>query len=142
MRKVPWPPPSRPAAPTGLERVVSCLDRCDWALVDSVWDVGTLWFVRAGDWHATWVSFLEDGSHWGWYVNLQDPFERLSNGISAMDLMLDVVVEPELVDDATARRIRDEAAAVLRDLDAGAPPFCEPWTSWRPDPAWPRPLLP
>jgi protein associated with RNAse G/E len=31
----------------------------------------------------------------GWYVNLQCPFRRTEVGIEAMDLMLDVVVDPD-----------------------------------------------
>jgi predicted RNA-binding protein associated with RNAse of E/G family len=151
VRQVPWPLVD---LPTRLERVVHCLNTGEWELVDSVWDVSTLWVIREGDWHATWVSFLEDGSHWGWYVNLQEPYVRTPRGISAMDQMLDVVVDPDrtwrwkdedeldaavalgLFDEDRVALLRAEALSVVADMEAERAPFCDPWISWVPPP-WP-----
>ncbi len=128
--------------------------------MDHVWDVSTLWIVRPGDWHATWISWLESGEQFGWYVNLQRPFRRTALGIEAMDLMLDVVAEPDgtwrwkdadelelieergIFDAELVGRIRDEARTVIGRLERQEPPFGEAWASWRPDPAWPVPALP
>jgi hypothetical protein len=125
-----------------------------------VWDVSSLWIVRPGDWHAVWVSWLASGDHLGWYVNLQMPYRRTAIGIEAMDLMLDVVVEPDLTwqwkdddefaeilqrgifDQDTGARVRCEAEDVIRCIGDGDPRFAEPWPSWRPDPAWSLPVLP
>ena len=67
----------------------------------------------------------------GWYVNLQQPLRRTPLGFEAMDMMLDVVVEPDLtwrwkdedefadlldrglVDAATGDRVRREGEAVI-----------------------------
>src|SRR5262249_59058021 len=64
------------------ERLARLLFAGEWELQDSVWDVSSLWLVREGDWHATWVSFLATGAHWGWYVNFQTPYVRTSRGLS------------------------------------------------------------
>jgi hypothetical protein len=159
-RKIPITPPGRPDPPTLEERAIENLHHGDWCYGDDEWDVSTLWILHPGDWHAVWVSWRPDGSHYGWYVNLQRPFTRTPIGIEAMDLMLDVVVEPDrswrwkdaeqldeildrgIFDEPTGQQVRAEAACVIADLERGAPPFSQPWTDWRPDPAWARPELP
>jgi hypothetical protein len=111
--------------------------------------------------HSVWVSWLDSGEHWGWYVNLQEPFRRAGNTLETMDLALDVLVEPDtcswewkdedefqelidrdLISAGYARSIRDEAERVIRRAEAGEPPFCDAWPSWRPDPSWSLPRLP
>jgi len=159
-RKVPATPPDRPDPPVRKDRVIENLARCDWDMTDHVWDVSSLWILRPGDWHAVWVSWVGAGAHLGWYVNLQMPYRRTAIGIEAMDLMLDVVVEPDrtwrwkdddefeeilargIFDPVTGARVRREAENVIRDLGDGDARFAEPWPSWRPDPAWPLPVLP
>lgn len=66
------------------------------------------------------------------WLNLQMPYERTGIGIESMDLMFDVVAEPDL-----AARVRAEADAVIDRLDQRAAPFDEPWPDWRPDPPGP-----
>lgn len=153
-------PPTRPRAPTRAERFVLSLARRDWVLGDFTWDVSTLVLVRAGDWHAVWVSWDDRGGSRGWYINLQRPIRRTARGLQTMDLMLDVLVGPDrqwrwkdedefdalvtsdLIDAAEAARVRDEAQRVIRGVEANEPPFSEPWHDWRPDPSWPSPELP
>jgi hypothetical protein len=140
VRKVPVTPPERVPPASWDEQVIENLDRGDWVYGDHVWDVSSLWILRPGDWHAVWVSWLADGRHFGWYVNLQRPYRRTAIGIEAMDLMLDVVVEPDLTwrwkddeqfdeivdrsifDSATARSVRDEAHAVIERIESVEPP--------------------
>lgn len=159
-RKVPVTPPGRVDPPLLKDRVIANLAERDWVLGDHVWDVSSLWILHPGDWHAVWVSWLEPGVHYGWYVNLQRPYRRTDIGIEAMDLMLDVVVEPDLTwrwkdedelaellergifDAATGSQVREEAEAVIRQVERREPPFSQPWPAWRPDPDWPRPELP
>lgn len=160
-RQVPVPPPSRPAEPTRTERIVELLARADWVHAEHEWEVDTLWIMRPGDWFAIWVSWLPDGRQWGWYVNFQEPFRRTPLGFEAMDLMLDVVVEPDgttwrwkdadEVDELARRGVFDDqvlaaldraGAEVVRRIEHGAAPFSEPWPSWRADPRWPTPALP
>lgn len=159
-RKVPMTPPSRPDPTTLDERLIELLDRRDWVHVDHEWEVSSLWILRPRDWHAVWVSWLPNGDHYGWYVNLQRPMRRTAIGIEAMDLMLDVVVEPDLTwrwkdddqfeeilrrsvfDDITGARVRREANDVIRRVEQRAEPFDQDWPAWRPDSSWPLPTLP
>jgi protein associated with RNAse G/E len=153
-------PPGRFDPPSRKDRVIENLERCDWAYGEHTWDVSSLWILRPGDYHAVWVSWLGSGAHLGWYVNLQRPYRRAADGIEAMDLMLDVVVEPDLtwrwkdhdkfdeivergiLDRVTEALVRKESAAMIRRIEARQQPFCDPWPSWRPDPRWGIPALP
>ncbi len=111
---------------------------------DHAWDVSSLWIIHPGDWHSTWVSWRPDGSHLGWYINLQAPMRRNPIGFEAMDLMLDIVAEPDLswiwkdrdefdeivarriFDADTARRVTNEALSVIEDIENHRAPFDEP----------------
>lgn len=159
-RVIPVTPPERPDPPDIHGRTIENLDRADWRLGDHVWDVSCLWILRPDDWHSTWVSWRPDGSHLGWYVNLQRPMRRNPVGFEAMDLMLDVVAEPDLswrwkdreeFDEIVERGIFTEelgaqvmstAIGVIDDIEHSRPPFDEPWPTWLPDPSWPTPELP
>lgn len=166
-RKVPATPPSRPTPinpddpDDRAPMVIANLVHEDWVLADHVWDVSTLWFIRPGDWHSLWASWSAAGTPLGWYVNLQRPFRRVAAGIEAMDLMLDVVAEPdasswrwkdaeefdELVDRGVfepqlANRVRAEAASVIDRMERRSWPFDQRWHDWQPDPAWRLPALP
>lgn len=167
-RKVPAPPPTatgRERDPQGLPTeashrgVIENLQRGDWTHTDHVWDVSNLWILRPGSWYAIWVSWLPGGEHLGWYVNFQRPFRRTSLGIEAMDLMLDLVVEPDrswrwkdqhefdqleqlnLLPADTIRHVRREAETVIVSIEDGIAPFCDPWPQWTPEPDWPIPAL-
>jgi hypothetical protein len=158
--QAPTSPPTRPRAATRGERLALCAVRVDWVFTEATWDVDTLVLVRPGDWHAVWVSWLPDGTHWGWYVNLQEPFRRTPLGIQTMDLMLDVIVDPDgswrwkdedeldefvaqgAFDSALAGHVRAEALRAVDRALRRDPPFDDSWLRWRPDPAWPHPRLP
>jgi hypothetical protein len=125
--------------------VIDNLERGEWRHVDHTWDVDTLWVLRPGRWHATWVSWLPDGERLGWYVNLQRPYRRTAVGIEAMDLMLDLVVDPDrnwrwkdraefdecvargLYDAGTVAAVERDAAAVIGDIAAGVDAFGDTW---------------
>jgi hypothetical protein len=158
--KRPVPPPTHPPGRDRGERLARCLVSGEWVFVDTVWDVSTLVLVRADDWHAVWVSWLDDGSPWGWYVNLQRPARRTRLGLETMDLALDVLIandrtwrwkdEDELetfvamgvFDGELAKRVREEGLRVARLAERNEPPFSDPWPDWRPDSEWPTPELP
>ena len=158
--KAPTTPPTRPAGANRGERLAACALRGDWVVRDAEWDVTTISLMREGDWHAIWVSWRPDGTHWGWYVNLQKPFRRTELGFETMDLMLDLIVDPDgswrwkdedelatfvtcgIFDTRTADRVREEGARVAARVERNEPPFSEPWAEWRPNPAWKRPELP
>lgn len=161
VRQVPATPPSRADPEERSERVAQLFDRGDWEMAAHVWDVSTVMLVREGDWHATWVSFVDSGEQLGWYVNFQEPYVRTRHGIDAMDLSLDITVDPDrrawqwkdedefamlvergLIDGVTAERVWEEARRVLDVLAADAYPFDSDWPRWKPDPTWSIPVLP
>lgn len=159
-RKVPATPTSRPDPPTRSERIIENLFHGDWVCGEHTWDVSSLWIIRPGEWHATWISWTAAGNHLGWYINFQRPYRRTTAGFESMDLMLDIVVEPDLTwhwkdeeefdeiarrrifDGETTERVRREAAGVIRRIENREPPFNEPWPDWRPPTSWRVPVLP
>jgi hypothetical protein len=158
--KAPITPPTREREADRGVRLAECALRGDWVHRDQVWDVDTLVLMRAGEWHAIWVSWLPGGEHYGWYVNLQRPFERTRCGFETMDMTLDLIINPDrswywkdedeleawvargVCPPDLAERLREEGLAVARRAELDEPPFCEPWHEWRPDPSWPLPELP
>ena len=158
--KRPTSPPERSGLETRGERLASSLALGDWVFEDAAWEVSTLMLLRPGEWHSQWVSWLADGSHLGWYVNLQEPFRRTPKGIETMDLALDVVIDVDrtwrwkdedeletfvargVFDEGLAERLRAEGLRVAGRAERNEAPFDEPWPSWRPDPAWGSPSLP
>ena len=161
VRKVPVTPGSMPAGVSRGEWLARALARLDWPLEDAPWDVSSLMLHREGDWHAGWLSFLESGEQWGWYVNFQEPYRRTKRGIQTMDLALDIIAEPArgswrwkdedefalliehgVVGSETAARVRQEADLVIDRIERDEPPFDSAWPRWTPDPTWELPTLP
>jgi hypothetical protein len=156
----PVPPPHHPAAPTRAERLGRCLRLDEWEFADTPWDSTTLQIWARDAWHAIWVSWRPDGSRWGFYGNIQLPFERTTCGVRTMDLALDVIVERDgswtlkdedeldyfvargIFDRELEHRIRAEAEAIVAKLERQEPPFDGSLDDWRPDPSWERPVLP
>jgi predicted RNA-binding protein associated with RNAse of E/G family len=134
-------------------RLARCLSSGEWVFEDAEWDVSTLVLMRSGDWHAVWVSWLDDGTQWGWYVNLQRPYRRTVIGFETMDLALDVLVENDrtwrwkdedeletfvtagVLDGSLADHLRVEGLRVARKAERNEPPFDESWSLRRPAPA-------
>ena len=158
--KAPTTHPAQPRKADRGSRLAECAALGEWVFRDVEWDVDTLQLIRERDWHAVWVSWLPDGRHWGWYVNLQQPLRRTELGFETMDLVLDVIIDPDrtwrwkdedelqtfidrgVIDAELAARVRDEALQVIARAERNEAPFSEPWTDWRPDPAWELPELP
>ncbi len=156
----PVPPPHHPAAATRAERLGRCLLLDEWEFAETPWDSATLQIWPRDAWHAIWISWRADGSRWGFYGNIQLPFERSRLGVRTMDLALDVLVdrdgswalkdEDELAafaaqgvfDRELEHRIRAEAEAIVAKVERREPPFDGSFESWQPDPAWETPVLP
>ncbi|MFB8290662.1 DUF402 domain-containing protein [Kitasatospora purpeofusca] len=95
------------------------------------------------------------------YVNFERPAVRTRIGIDTLDLLVDLVVDPDLsswrwkdedeyahgrrlglVTEADHRAVdhaREHAIGLLQERRG---PFGFPWPAWAPDPAWPLPVLP
>jgi hypothetical protein len=114
---------------------------------------------RPGRAHCTRLFWDDEWVFRFWYVNLEEPYARTERGIQVTDHTLDVVALPDLqwswkdepefealteagkIQLEKAQAIRAEGERVVRDLEARAWPFNEPWPEWRPDPAWPVPRI-
>ena len=123
-------------------------------------DLHVLSFSWPDTWYAVLLFLGPDGSAHSWYVNLEEPLRRTGLGFDTLDHELDVIVELDgswrwKDEDDLAEAIRrgvipaqdeprmraDGERAVRRILDR-EPPFDLDWTTWRPDPTWPIPVLP
>lgn len=133
-----------------------------WELADYTWTKGRTLHLLLPDVgysvHLWWLP--PDWRFGGWYINLQEPIRPTRFGYDSMDQLLDVVIEPDLswrwkdedelreavelgiMSGERAEAVRREAERAIARLEARRPPFCDGWESWRPDPAWPLPVLP
>ena len=163
----PGTPVLRPALADGAElRSVPLAERFDYSRhgratrLDRWQGQGVLKIApTAAPWSA-WVFWSEDWDFRGWYVNLEDPHERINHAVVTQDHVLDVVVLPDRTTQrkdedelegavaggrhsaAAAERFRGDAAAVEDVVRRWGSPFCDRWEDWRPDPGWPTPQLP
>jgi hypothetical protein len=158
--RAPVAPPTRPRDGIRLESIMASLELNDWVLEERTEEYSSLWLINCGAGHTVRVFWDPNDEFVDWYVNLEEPCSRTWAGFEFMDLMLDIVVQPDLswhikdedefeamlsrglIDKGTAQRVRAEAHSVIRRIEARVAPFCDPWPEWRPDPTWPIPALP
>ncbi|MFE5586104.1 DUF402 domain-containing protein [Kitasatospora sp. NPDC056531] len=95
------------------------------------------------------------------YVNFEKPAVRTRIGIDTLDLLVDLVVEPDLsghrwkdtdeyahgrrlgfITDQDHRLVEQARERVLGFLQDRAGPFAAPWPAWAPETDWPLPQLP
>ena len=141
---------------------LAALGRRDWELVPWTWNSTVLVYELVdGRWFS--VNRFHDpaaGALLSWYVNFQRPFVRVDRGIDTLDLLVDLVVGPDLswrwkdedeyahgrrlglVTDAEHRQVeaaREQAVAMIETRQA---PFRLDPEPWLPSPAWSDPELP
>ena len=153
---VPWMRPIQPDG-TPLRMRGPC-----WSLREEVSTQECLRIITPGSRHSTilfWTAGFQELLQW--YVNLEEPLVRTPIGFDYLDQMLDIVIAADLSEwtwkdedefDATvacgrlspgeADVVRAEGERVIAALEAGRPPFDEPWGRWRPNPSWPAASLP
>lgn len=118
---------------------------------------------RAGEPWSTW-RWTRDGA-WlpGFYLNLEAPWRRTTNGFDSHDWELDLIVREaeeglavELKDQdefewcaleggfpvEAVDRIRAAAVQARAVVEGGGWPLNANWDDWLPDPRWPIPALP
>ncbi len=107
---------------------------------------------------AFWNDFHE--SLGCWYINLEYPITRTDRGFDYTDMILDIIVEPDLknwrwkdadefqeavdldmISPQEAKMFRAEGEKALKLLRSGKSVF-NAWEHWHPDPSWPVPVLP
>jgi hypothetical protein len=131
----------------------------DWSLAPWFGE-GILMVAPPGAAYSLWLFRRDGGAFWGWYGNLEEAHVRSTVGVHSRDHVLDVWMdeagavhwkdEDELeevvrmgrfsADEATA--IRAEGERLHAAMSRRRPPFDGAWLDWRPDPAWPMPVLP
>jgi hypothetical protein len=147
-------------------RALPTLADGDWQLGRWSWrDTALLQWVPPDTWFSVNAFFdaAGDGRLTHWYVNFQRPMRRTSIGFDTFDLLLDLVVAPDLsrwdwkdedeyahgrrlgvVSEADHRAVemaREEAVAMI---EGGVGPFAveRGLGKWRYEPHWPDPQLP
>jgi hypothetical protein len=134
----------------------------DWTLGRRLWDTTNIvHLMTAGRWFSINAFFdARTGDHAYWYLNFERPYVRTAGGVDTLDMLLDLVVHPDLTwtwkdEDEYAHALRlgiitpTDATAIdaarseaLALVESAAPPFTSDWSLWRPSPVWPTPTLP
>lgn len=134
----------------------------EWQLGDWTWrDRSLLCWYFGGSYFSIHRHFDPDGTAGAWYVNFERPYRRTPIGIDTFDLLLDLVIAPDLsscawkdedeyaqarrfglIDDATHARVEAAREQALSMLATHAGPFRGDWAEWQPDARWPVPALP
>jgi Protein of unknown function (DUF402) len=122
----------------------------------------------------TWLSILTPGAFFSvnlffdaqhhslnrWYVNFQRPYQRTPIGVDTFDLVIDLVVTPDLssytwkdedeyrhsrrlgiIDESTHEHVQHARDQVIAMIEGRHGAFGAPWADWRADPSWPTPTL-
>lgn len=147
---------------TGSESLLTSLGDPSTPTRQIVWRTNRrLLLMRPGDESAVSLFWRDaDDEFLGWYIDLLAPICRTAIGIASMDLILDIVIAPDLSswhwkdeDDFVeagsgglfsadlVARVRANAERCLADLWARAWPYNEDWPAWRPDPDWALPSM-
>ncbi len=136
--------------------------RGDWQLIDATWcGGGALYLSYPGDAHMVVAFYDEQNILQSWYVNLQEPFRRMSLGFDYLDQELDIVIAADLSawrwkDEESfkklqqlgrftieqARQIRTEGERVIAQLQQPDSVFRAGWERWKPPTTWALPQLP
>ncbi|MET9020482.1 DUF402 domain-containing protein [Actinopolymorpha sp. NPDC004070] len=142
------------------ERKLVAMQTLVYEVVERTIDLRTLHFFAPGSWARVILGWTPAGEFLGWYVNLELPPVRMPDGIQTMDLVLDVQVLPDrswtwkdredfeeavrrgVLDGGLLATLEDHAHRVLAQATGRTGPFEARWLDWRPDPTWPRPVLP
>ena len=122
-------------------------------------DDGMLTLIQPDERHTVAVLW---GGGWrfrSWYVDFVEPHRRTPIGFDFADLALDLVVPADghavvkdeaefdqlvasgAIDASTAAAVRSACEEVRAAADSRSGVFAEPWTDWRPPPAWNVPAL-
>jgi hypothetical protein len=149
-----WSPPGNdrliPVDPGGAEIRIPRDE--PWVLGTRAIEHHALALVRPGARHSLTLHWSPDWRFLHWYVNLERWLGRGPRTIDYVDDKLDLVVSPEgsvrwkdedELDLAAAEGLLD-ATEVRAEAErvVASPTWPSGWEDWRPDSAWPAPVLP
>jgi hypothetical protein len=133
-----------------------------WELGHWTWrDTSVLSRLVPGEYFSISHFYDAGGRCVGWYVNFERPYRRTRIGIDTFDLLLDLVVQPDLsahawkdedeyahgrrlglIDDALHRDVEEARQRVVGLIERREGPFAQEIAAWRPSPDWLMPRLP
>lgn len=133
-----------------------------WLLVDMTRDDVSMLKLTIPNESYSVIAFwnLADNSFRCWYINLEEVAHRSSVGIDYTDMILDVIIQPNLKDwhwedeDELREAMEEELitqekaeclytkGAQVRDMIISGKSVFNDWQYWRPDPTWTIPVLP
>ncbi len=133
----------------------------DWVSVPQIWTGGSLVrIVPRERWYAVDLEYDAERAFVGYYVNFQEPLRATTRGFDTVDLVLDIVINPDgewrMKDEddfadavaaghigrETAELLRGEAARLLTVVEReGTPIQAQEWLDWRPPSDWDVPVL-
>lgn len=124
----------------------------EWELAPFTWHTNfTLRLIEHGAAYA--IELYWAAPSWDfrcWYVNLQDPLERVPDGFETQDHTLDLMIDPSgswswkdeedleaLIEvgyftAAHAQAMREDGLRVIDRFTRRESPFCDGWENWRP----------
>jgi len=134
----------------------------DWNLDDFIWHTNRVLFIVEPEKYYSINLFWkhQEDEFIGYYVNFQYPYQRSHCGIEAMDLELDIDIEPDLsyrwkdvgdyqkaiesgiIPSDCVQGIEAAKPGVLERIEKRQYPFDGSWLDWKPDPGWHLPKLP
>lgn len=134
-----------------------------WELAAAAWrETEVLLWKPPGAWFSVNAFYTSAGLR-NWYVNFEHPTHRTPCGFDTFDLVVDLVVHPDLtgwqwkdedeyahvrrlgiITDTEHQAVDIARGQVLAMLAERSGPFADAaaWSAWRWDPAWPAPRLP
>ncbi|MEY9842738.1 DUF402 domain-containing protein [Streptacidiphilus sp. EB103A] len=160
----PWLEWARNGDASARVRAVEALAAGEWELETRTWqETSLVTQTRAGDFFS--VGRFYDAGHRlnRFYVNFQRPFQRTEIGIDTFDLLVDLVVSPDLaklqwkdededeyahgrrlgvVTEREHQRVQAAREYVVGLIEDCSGPFADAPQTWRPDPGWTWPALP
>ena len=134
-----------------------------WTMAPRTWHTaGTLRLKNPRSMWSLWVFWDEGMTDLRvWYINIDMPYKRTRFGFDTLDLVLDVVVEPDrkswrykdedefaeaieagFISEREAAEVRATAEQALETIRTNRPSFNDIWAKWRTDILWELPELP
>ncbi|MGW5361733.1 DUF402 domain-containing protein [Actinopolymorpha pittospori] len=143
------------------QRALPNLARGHWDLATWRWrDTTVLTLLLPDTYFSVDLFFGDRGELAMWYVNFEQPYRRTALGIDTFDLLLDLVVAPDLrprwkdedeyhqgrrlglITDTEHRQVQVAREQVMDLLRRAEGPFDRRWQDWRRESSWERPVLP